>query len=74
MQTCVKLLNTIEFGEAEKFHLQCTEETFDSSIIEAIAFPRHALCDAVLGNHFTIRKHFSAARGQASEIFAMRLK
>lgn len=32
MQTCVKLLNTIEFGEAEKFRLQCAEKTFVSSI------------------------------------------
>ena len=32
MQTCVKLLNTVEFGEAEKFRFQCAEETFVSSI------------------------------------------
>ena len=36
MHSCVKLLNAIEFGEAKKFPFQCTEETFDSSIIEAI--------------------------------------
>ena len=58
MHSCVKLLNAVEFGEAEEFRFQCAEETYDSSIIEAIAFSRHALCKTVFGNHFTIRKHF----------------
>ena len=54
----VKLLNAIKFGEVKKFRLQCAEETFNSSIIEAIAFSRHALCKTGFGNHFTVRKHF----------------
>ena len=58
MHSCVKLLNAVEFGEAEEFRFQCAEETFDSSIIEAIAFSRHALCMTVFGNHYYDKEAF----------------
>ena len=50
--TCVKLLNTVEFGGAEEFHFQCTEydkEVFFSNLGASIRDFRYAVKVGISG-------------------------